>query len=87
MRKSIALLIIALLAGTAGQVQANSERVAQPASGSTAPVSASASVNFRIVIRETLSFGQQQKARLDTPPMVRTVSVEDGREVVTLARP
>lgn len=89
MRKHLGSLLLAL-AAFAGNVEASSQLTAQPAGGhlSSSRTSASAAVNFRIVIRESLSLGgQQQKARPDAPPMVRSVSIEDGREVVTLARP
>lgn len=90
MRKSIALLLLVLLAGAAAQVQASAQFSVQPAgsSATSSRTSASASVNFRIVVRETLSLGgQQQKARPHSPLLTQTVSVENGREVVTLARP
>lgn len=90
MRQPIALLLLVLIAGFAGGAEASSQFSVQAAGSSAAasPTRASASVNFRIVIQETLSLGQQQqKARPDSPQMTRTVSIEDGREVVTLARP
>lgn len=88
MRKPIALLLLALVAA-AGNVQASSQFTAQPAGhAASSAASASAAVNFRIVIRESISLGgEQQKSRPDTAPMVQSVSVENGREVVTLARP
>lgn len=91
MRNHLGFLLLALVAaGVAGNAHASSQFSAQPA-GSHAPASrtsASAAVNFRIVIRESLSLGgQQQKARPDAPAMVQSVSFENGREVVTLARP
>lgn len=88
MRKPIALLLLALVAA-AGNVQASAQFTAQPAGhAASSPARASAAVNFRIVIRESLSLGgEQQKARPDVPPMVQSVSLENGREVVTLARP
>lgn len=87
MRKSIALLLIALLAAAAGHAQANTQLTVQATGSSASPVRASASVSFRIVVPETVSFGEQPKPRPGNAPLVRTVSVEDGREVVTLARP
>ena len=89
MRKHLGPLLLALVA-FAGNVEASSQFTAQPAGShaSSSRTSASAAVNFRIVIRESLSLGgQQQKARPDAPPMVQSVSIENGREVVTLARP
>lgn len=89
MRKSIALLLLALLA-VAGNAQASSTFTASSAGSHAATTStqASAAVNFRIVIRESLVLGgEQQPARADAPPLVRMVSHEDGREVVTFARP
>lgn len=89
MRKHLALLFLALVA-IAGNVEASSRFSAQPAGSqsTSSRTSASSAVNFRIVIRETLSLGgQQQKARPGSPPMVPSVSLEYGREVVTLASP
>ncbi|HEX4852831.1 MULTISPECIES: hypothetical protein [Arenimonas] len=89
MRKHLGLLLLALVAA-AGNVEASSQFSAQPAGGhaSSSPTRASAAVNFRIVIRESISLGgQQQKSRPDAPPMIQSVSFENGREVVTLARP
>jgi hypothetical protein len=90
MRKSIALFLLVLLAGVAGQVQASAQLSVEPAGSraNASRTSASASVNFRIVVRESLSLGgQQQKDRPHSPPLTQTVSFEDGREVITLARP
>ncbi|GAB2489565.1 hypothetical protein [Arenimonas alkanexedens] len=91
MRQTIATLLFALLAGAgASDVQASSQLSVQ-AAGNSAPASrtsASAAVNFRIVIRETLNFGiAQQNASPTSPQLTRTVSVENRREVQTFARP
>ena len=87
MRKPTILILLALLAAAvAGNAQASSQLTTQ--AGASSPVSASASVNFRIVIREDLRLGgEQQKARPTSPQLTQHVSVENGREVVTLARP
>lgn len=88
MRNHLGLLLVALVA-FAGSAEASVQLSAQPAghaAGSRG--SASASVNFRIVVAESISLGgEQQKARAGTPPLTQSVSIENGREVVTLARP
>jgi len=89
MRQSIALFLLLSLCAI-GNAEASSQ-FSSEAAGSHAPTStvrASAAVNFRIVIRETLTLGgEQQKSSPDRPQLTQSVSFEDGREVVTLARP
>lgn len=89
MRKPTTLLLLALLAAAvAGNAQASSQLTTQATGSSGGSVSASATVSFRIVIREDLRLGgEQQKARPTSPQLTRQVSFENGREVVTLARP
>ncbi len=88
MRKPTSILLLALLAAAiAGNAQASSQFSAQPA-GESSRMSASATVNFRIVIREDLRLGgEQQKARPNSAQLTQSLSFENGREVVTLARP
>lgn len=92
MRKHFGFLLLALAAiAFAGGAEARSQLPVQAAgnqAASHATTSASATVGFRIVIRESLALGgPQQPARPDSPKLTQSVSFEGGREVVTLARP
>ena len=54
----------------------------------TSGSSASATVGFRIVIRETLRLGDQtQRVAANAPQTTRTVDVVNDRQMITLARP
>lgn len=77
------LLVLALLAGTAQ---------AQPGTVSPgdARTEAKAVVGFRIVIQDSLRLGgaeQPQSQRPHEAPASQVVTVEDGRQVVTRAKP
>jgi hypothetical protein len=90
MKKHLGWLLLALSAIVfAGGAEARSQLPVQATgSQSSASTTASATVGFRIVIRESLALGgPQQAARADSPKLTQSVSFENGREVVTLARP
>jgi len=79
-------LFLALLLSTS-PVWAVSEQISSPpAAGS--PVKASAALQFRIVIPETLQLDPSRQPRGKAHVFVsRTVTVENGRSVVTVAKP
>jgi len=81
-RLAMCALAISLLAGT-GSAMAEQHM----ASGADAR-SASASVDFRIVIPETLRMVEAREQRDPTRQFTsRTTEHADGREIITLARP
>ncbi|GHA70276.1 hypothetical protein [Cognatilysobacter bugurensis] len=62
--------------------------MAQPHAPGENPSQASAAVDFRIVIPETIRFVRNQEQRERTQQYTsRTVEAVDGRQVVTVARP
>lgn len=66
---------------------AMSEQTSSPPAG-VSPVRASASLQFRIVIPETLQIDPSRQPRGKARVFVsRTVTVENGRSVVTVAKP
>ena len=77
-----ALLLSLACAGTAIAADA-AHRPASPSGQS-----ATATVGFRIVIREVLRLDQQdQRLHATAPQTTRTVTTLDGRSLVTVARP
>lgn len=78
-------LVLMLSAFGTGHAHANGPVAAQSA-GNT--VSASATLNFRIVVAETLRLGgQQQRQSATAPTTTRTVTNQGDHQLVTLARP
>lgn len=77
--------VVLLLAFSSGLALANS---AEGSPNDRGVLSASATLHFRIVIPETLRIeGDVQRRSALAPRTTRTVTVEDGRQLVTIARP
>lgn len=79
-------VLLALLLSTSPAWAMSQQKSAPPVAG--APVTASAGLEFRVVIPETLQIDPSRQPRGKARSFVsRTVTVESGRSVVTVAKP
>jgi len=80
------VVFMALLLSTSPAWAMSEQKSAPPAAGS--PIKASAALQFRIVIPETLQIDPSRQPRGKAHVFVsRTVTVENGRSIVTVAKP
>ena len=80
------VVFMALLLSTSPAWAMSEQKSAPPAVGS--PIKASAALQFRIVIPETLQIDPSRQPRGKAHVFVsRTVTVENGRSIVTVAKP
>lgn len=79
-------MLLALLLSTSPVWAMSQEKSSPPAPG--APIRASSALQFRIVIPETLQLDPSRQPRGKSRAFVsRTMTVESGHSVVTVAKP